>query len=99
MVVVNLYVDNVHVDRRHALIVTALLHEVEDTVEISLGGFLVAADAVNVAEHVVGHVHLVVEVLLTQFPGELPSQHISFDYFPAVHLEDNLIAALGIVGM
>ena len=98
-VLVDLHIDEVHVDGRHALVVALLLHQFEDFVEIPLGGLLVAADAVDVAEHVVGHVHLLVEFLLAQFHGQLPSQHIGLEDLLLVHLEDDLIAALRVVGV
>ena len=65
-VVAHLNVDDVHVDGRHALVVAFLLHEFNDFVEVLLGLVAVAADAVDVAQHVVGHVHLLVELALTQ---------------------------------
>ena len=68
-VIAHLYVDNVHVDGGHILIVALLLHHIEGSIEISLGSNLVTTDVVNVTKQVVGHVHLFFKVLLAQFNG------------------------------
>ena len=77
----------------------ALSNHADHGVEIPLGGLLVAAETVDVSEHVVGHIHLFVETLLAQFHGELPSQHVGLEHLPLVHLKHDLIAALGIIGV
>ena len=68
-VIAHLYVDDVHVDRGHILIVALLLHQFEGFIEITLGCFLVTTDTVDMAKQVVGHVHLVFKVLFAQFNG------------------------------
>ena len=51
------------------------------------------------SQDVVGHVHLLVDFLFTQFGGEFTSECISLKDFLLVHQEDDLVAALGIVSM
>ena len=99
MVVVDGDVDNVHVDGRHTFVVAVLLHEADDLVEVLLGRLLVTTVAVDVAQHVVGHVHLALELLLAELAGELSGQLVGLEDVLAVHLEDDLVAPLGVVAV
>ena len=63
-VVVQRHVHEVHIDRWHTLVVACLLHHLDDLAEVLLRRLPVAAVAVQVSQHVVGHIHLLVELLL-----------------------------------
>ena len=98
-VVVYLDVDNVQVDGRHTLVVARLLHHLDHLLEQILGRLLVATVAVQVAQHVVGHIHLLVQLPFLQFLRQLPCQLVGLKDSLVVHQKHDLIAALGVVGM
>ena len=61
--------------------------------------FFVATVAIDMSHHIDSHIHLFVELPISQFLRQLRRQFISFKHSLAIELEDNLIATLGVVGM
>ena len=51
------------------------------------------------AQHVHRHIHLLINLLLTQFLGELSCQLVGFIDVLLVHQEHDLIAALGVIAV
>ena len=51
------------------------------------------------SHHIDGHIHLFIELALGEFLRQSDGQHICLEDVLAVQLEDNLVAALGVVGM
>ena len=98
-VIFNLHVHEIHVDGRHILVIACLLHHIDDLAEDTPCGGLVAAVAVDVPQDVVGHIHLFVDTLLAQFSGEFSSKGVCLEDFLLVHQEDDLVAALGVIGV
>ena len=98
-IVAHLHVDNVHVDGWHVLPVAFLFHELDHLLEARLGGVAIAADTVDVPLHVVGHVHLLVEFLLTEFGRELAGQFVGLIDLLTVHEEHDFVAALVVVAV
>ena len=72
-IIVQLHVDQIHVDRWHTLVIACFLHHADHGVEVALGCVLVAAVTVDMPQHVVGHVHFLIEAFLAQFDGKLTS--------------------------
>ena len=98
-VVVQSHVHYVHIYRWDALIVSVFRHHVYHLVEAFLCSLLVAAVLVDVAHHVHGHIHLLVQLLLAQLFRQLLGLYVSLEDALPVHLEDNLVTALGVVAV
>ena len=73
------------------------VHQVYHFVETFLGSLLVSTVAVDVAHHVDGHIHLLVQLLFAQFLRQLQGFLVGLENLLAVHLEHNVVASLGVV--
>ena len=93
------YVHDIHVDRRHTGIVACFLHHLKCLAPILFCLFIIATVAVDMSQHVRGHIHFLVQLLFTQFCREFTGQFVGFEYPLLVHEEYNNVAALGIVGV
>ena len=98
-IVVDGNVDDVHIDGRHARIVAFYFHHLEHLEPVFLGRFLIAAVSVDVAHHIDGHVHLLIDFLLAQFLGKRLCQLVGLDDALHVHQEHDLVAFLSIVAV
>ena len=98
-VLVHIDVDQIHIDRWLTLGIALLLHTVDDLPETFLGALLVAAVTVDVAHHVDGHIHLLVQLALGQFLRQLSGQLVGLEDAFAVQLEHDFVAPLGVVGV
>ena len=96
---VHIDIDEVHIDRRDALGVALLLHAVYHFPEAGLGGLLVTAVFVNMPHHIDGHIHLLVEFPLGEFPREFRGPLVGFEDILPVEEEDDFVAALRVIGM
>ena len=74
-------------------------HHLEHLEPVFLGRFLIAAVSVDVAHHIDGHVHLLIDFLLAQFLGKRLCQLVGLDDALHVHQEHDLVAFLSIVAM
>ena len=64
MVQTHLHIDEIHVDRWYAFMIASFLHTVDDLPKTLLGIFPISAIVIDVAHHVVGHIHLIVKLAL-----------------------------------
>ena len=96
-VLAHIDIGKVHIDGRYALGIAFLLHAAYDLAEAPLGILLLAAVAVDVAHHIDGHVHLLVQLALGELLRQLCGQLISLHDVQAVQLEDYLVAPLSVV--
>ena len=98
-VLLHIDVDKIHINGRHTLGIALFLHAVDDLPETSLGTLLVATVTIDVAHHVDGHIHLLVQLALCQFLRQLGSQFVGLEDALTVELEHDFVASLRIVGM
>ena len=98
-VITELHIHDVHIYGRHTLIETVFLHQFQHLVEVSLCCRFVSAIVVNVAKHVVGHIHLFFQTFFPEFSRELAPKYVSLIDMLTVYQEHNLVASLGIVAV
>ena len=97
--VVECHIDDIHIDGGHAGDVAVFLHQAKHLAPVVFRLFLVTTVTVDMALHVHCHIHLLIDLLLAQFLRELTCQFVGLVDALLVHLEHDLIAALGIVAM
>ena len=71
----------------------------DDLPETLLGILLIATITINVAHHIVGHIHFLVKFALNEFLRERSGKFIGFEDALLVQQEHDFVAALGVVGM
>ena len=98
-VVVLQHTHNIHIDRWCTLTIARLLHHLDDLLETTLRLLLVATVAIDMPQHVVGHIHLLVQLLLAQLCRQLACRLVCLKDFLRVHHEHYLVAALRIVSV